>query len=217
MSAVKKRSTKPVAASTSATAAKLPEPLAQCLALLKVIQSKGDAAAFLYPVDWETYGLHDYPQIIKTPMDLGTVQSRLESGKYGHPDQFAKDVRLVWKNAMDYNRPDSDIHAKADKLRRLFERRFAKIKKGGKRKRDGTEVQVTRVDQTRFAQLAASLQSEDLGVVIDMIQKECPEALNEEDEEDVEIEIANLDAQTLRSLIDFAESRVANTIKAKVK
>lgn len=48
----------------------------QCLSLLKAISSKADAAAFLEPVDWERFGLTDYPKIITNPMDLGTVQVR---------------------------------------------------------------------------------------------------------------------------------------------
>ncbi len=108
------------------------------------------------------------------------MQANLESGKYATPDNFAKDMRLVWKNAMTYNMPNSDIYATAEKLKKLFDRRFSKVKKavGGKRKRDGEQV-VTRADQTRFATLASSLSSEELGTLVDMLQKECPEALNE--------------------------------------
>lgn len=43
------------------------------------------------------------------------------------PDLFAKDVRLVWRNAMTYNRPDSDIYLNAERLKKLFERQFAKV------------------------------------------------------------------------------------------
>lgn len=104
----------------------------------------------LWVVCREFYGLTDYPEIIKKPMDLGTIQVRaqvasnepfnmflavqkkLEEGKYNTPDKFAADVRLVWKNAMTYNRPDSDIYSTADKLSKVFERKFAKIKGANK-------------------------------------------------------------------------------------
>ena len=55
----------------------------------------------------------------------------MDEGKYLTPEKFATDVRLVWKNAMTYNRPDSEIYITADKLSKLFERKFAKIKKTG--------------------------------------------------------------------------------------
>ena len=34
------------------------------------------AAPFLEPVRWEEWGLHDYPKVIKQPMDLGLVMVR---------------------------------------------------------------------------------------------------------------------------------------------
>ncbi len=133
-------------------------------------------------------------------------------------EQFAKDVRLIWRNAMTYNRPDSDIYCTADKFKRLFDRRFSKISKtsGIKRRREH-ETQVSRVDQTRFANTASALSSEDLGVLIDMIQKDCPEALNEDDNEDVEIEIGAIDGTTLLTLITFAENCLNNSKKKKVQ
>jgi hypothetical protein len=53
---------------------KLDETLSQCAQLLKILQGKTEASPFLEPVDWEFYGLTDYPEIIKNPMDLGTIQ-----------------------------------------------------------------------------------------------------------------------------------------------
>ncbi len=67
---------KRIKSSTSASTVKLSEPLNQCLAILKVIMAKNDAVAFLEPVDWQGFGLTDYPEIIKHPMDLGTIQVR---------------------------------------------------------------------------------------------------------------------------------------------
>lgn len=50
-----------------------------------------------------------------------------------------------------------------------------------------------------------------------MLQKDCPEALNEEDEEELEIEINNIDAVTLQNLNKFAEQCVAASKKKKAK
>jgi hypothetical protein len=44
-------------------------------------------------------GCTDYYQVIKTPMDLGTVKKRLDDGSYESPDAFAAEVRLIWANA----------------------------------------------------------------------------------------------------------------------
>jgi hypothetical protein len=40
---------------------------------------RASAVPFLEPVRWEEWGLHDYPKIIKNPMDLGTVKVRLRT------------------------------------------------------------------------------------------------------------------------------------------
>ena len=50
------------------------EELDHCKSLLKTIMDMHGATAFLDPVDWKALGLTDYPQIIKTPMDLGTIK-----------------------------------------------------------------------------------------------------------------------------------------------
>ncbi len=70
----KKKTKAPIAAPPNV---KLSEPMTQCLALLKAMMAKAEAAPFLEPVDWKSFGLVDYPTIIKTPMDLGTVLVRI--------------------------------------------------------------------------------------------------------------------------------------------
>jgi bromodomain-containing factor 1 len=62
------------AKTSSSPQASLSEPMQQAQQVLKFLQSKPDASPFLEPVDWELYGLTDYPEIITHPMDLGTVQ-----------------------------------------------------------------------------------------------------------------------------------------------
>lgn len=42
--------------------------------LIDVLASDPNAEAFLAPVEWEELELHDYPTIVKNPMDLGTVK-----------------------------------------------------------------------------------------------------------------------------------------------
>lgn len=73
------------------------------------IMSKSESYAFREPVDWKGLGLLDYPQIIKHPMDLGTIKSKLESNQYENVEQAAADIRLVWSNCMLYNRDGSEV------------------------------------------------------------------------------------------------------------
>ena len=45
-----------------------------------IAATRGHANAFLFkaPVQWEKLGLHTYPDIVKTPMDLSTIGKKLE-------------------------------------------------------------------------------------------------------------------------------------------
>ncbi|KAJ8000138.1 hypothetical protein DPEC_G00201730 [Dallia pectoralis] len=61
--------------------------------------------AFNKPVDVEE--VPDYITVIKQPMDLSTVLSKIDLHKYVTAREFVHDVDLIWKNALEYN-PDSD-------------------------------------------------------------------------------------------------------------
>lgn len=43
-------------------------------------------------------GLHDYHDIIKRPMDLGTVKRKMDARLYADPEEFASDVRQIFIN-----------------------------------------------------------------------------------------------------------------------
>lgn len=45
----------------------------------------------------------DYYQIIKHPMDFGTIRNKIKKGDYHHPDEYRIDMNLVFQNAMTYN------------------------------------------------------------------------------------------------------------------
>jgi hypothetical protein len=74
---------------------------------------------FREPVDWQSLGLFDYPQVIKKPMDLGLVKKKVNEGKYKTIHEAADDVRLIWKNCMTYNADGSDFYNLAQ-VRRFY-------------------------------------------------------------------------------------------------
>ncbi|XP_012278663.1 bromodomain-containing protein 4 isoform X2 [Orussus abietinus] len=109
---------------------KLSEALKSCNEILKELFSKkhsGYAWPFYKPVDAELLGLHDYHDIIKKPMDLGSVKTKMDSREYKTAQEFADDVRLIFTNCYKYNPPDHDVVAMARKLQDVFEMRYAKI------------------------------------------------------------------------------------------
>jgi hypothetical protein len=71
--------------------------------------AKPESYAFRAPVDWKGLGLLDYPEVVKKPMDLGTVKNKLETAQYQTVEEVAADIRLVWSNCMLYNRDGSEV------------------------------------------------------------------------------------------------------------
>ncbi|XP_010915598.1 transcription factor GTE4 isoform X2 [Elaeis guineensis] len=98
-----------------------------CAALLSKMMKHKHGWVFNSPVDVKALGLHDYFSIIKHPMDLGTVKSRLCTNWYKSPREFAEDVRLTFRNAMTYNPEGQDVHIMAKQLSQIFEERWPAI------------------------------------------------------------------------------------------
>ncbi|XP_006816883.1 bromodomain-containing protein 3-like, partial [Saccoglossus kowalevskii] len=109
---------------------KLSVQLKYCNGIIKELYSKkhsGYAWPFYKPVDANLLGLHDYHDIIKYPMDLGTVKRKLETRDYTNANDIAADVRAIFTNCYKYNPPDHDVVAMARKLQDVFEMKFAKM------------------------------------------------------------------------------------------
>ncbi|KAL4586356.1 hypothetical protein LXL04_010992 [Taraxacum kok-saghyz] len=95
-----------------------------CSTLLEKLMKHKHGWVFNKPVDPLALGLHDYFDIIKHPMDLETVKSRLDKNWYNSPMEFAEDVRLTFHNAMTYNPKGQDVHAMAELLLNLFQEKW---------------------------------------------------------------------------------------------
>ncbi|CAK7328257.1 unnamed protein product [Dovyalis caffra] len=101
----------------------------QCETLLKRLMSHPHGWIFNHPVDIVKLNIPDYYTIIKNPMDLGTIKSKIASGAYSSPLEFMADVRLTFQNAMVYNPQGSDAYVMADTLSKFFEIRWKTIEK----------------------------------------------------------------------------------------
>ncbi|XP_039058847.1 transcription factor GTE4-like isoform X2 [Hibiscus syriacus] len=99
----------------------------RCSSLLERLMKHKHGWVFNNPVDVEGLGLHDYYSVIKHPMDLGTVKSRLGKNWYKSPREFAEDVRLTFQNAMTYNPKGQDVNVMAEQLSKIFEGKWASI------------------------------------------------------------------------------------------
>lgn len=101
----------------------------QCEGLLKKLMTHPHGWVFNKPVDVVVLKIPDYFNVIKNPMDLGTIKEKLSSGKYSSLLEFVADVRLTFANAMTYNPPGNDVHIMADVLSKFFELRWKPIEK----------------------------------------------------------------------------------------
>ena len=118
----------PPAAPTKETE-QTPEQRAACLGacdgVLKYLLRHKHAAWFADPVDPVGMGIPHYAEIIKTPMDFGTIKGKYKGGRYASAEAFAADVRLVFRNATTFNTgADEPVHVAAVQLGAKFEERF---------------------------------------------------------------------------------------------
>lgn len=76
---------------------------------------------FLAPVDPVALNIPDYHKIIKKPMDLGTVESKLKQGEYENFKEFEADVRLIFSNCYKFNPPGNVVHLAGKEIEQLFD------------------------------------------------------------------------------------------------
>jgi len=107
---------------------RLPLYITKCMDLLKEMQKHPQGAYFLEPVDDIKLGIPDYKLIIQKPMDFSTINQKLQSIQYENSEQFAFDMRLVFRNAITYNQlRDHPVHIAARELSVKFEERYRVI------------------------------------------------------------------------------------------
>ncbi|KAG7393727.1 hypothetical protein PHYPSEUDO_004490 [Phytophthora pseudosyringae] len=106
------------------------EPLVGCEIVRQTLYMQNNSGPFNFPVDMSLKGLEDYAQLIKNPMDLGTIKKKIDSGGYEGPDgyeKFAEDIRLVWDNAVLYNGEESEVGRAALALSDVFEQDYERF------------------------------------------------------------------------------------------
>lgn len=96
----------------------------KCLEVLKILQSHQHGWVFNSPVDPVELGLPDYFEVIKKPMDLGTIRKRLENGCYHDLKEFEGHCHLTFDNAMLYNPQGSVVYNMAEEMKTKFAHDF---------------------------------------------------------------------------------------------
>ena len=105
----------------------LSESMRKCLKILSNLKKHQFVFPFLKPVDPIALQVPDYFDIVKEPMDLGTVERNLRNGVYATPSQFSSDVRKIWNNSFLYNAKGSDIYHMTISMSNYFEKLFSEV------------------------------------------------------------------------------------------
>ncbi len=78
----------------------------QCQNVLKLLNNHSSSWPFKKPVNLEE--VPDYTDHIKHPMDLETMDKRLETREiYVNKESFRRDLQLIFDNAKSYNKPNT--------------------------------------------------------------------------------------------------------------
>lgn len=69
-----------------------------------------ESLPFRTPVDPVALDIPDYFDIVKKPMDLSTIKSKLDNGSYTDPWHYVDDVWLMFENAWLYNQEGTQVY-----------------------------------------------------------------------------------------------------------
>ncbi|PKI83009.1 hypothetical protein MVES_002777 [Malassezia vespertilionis] len=83
----------------------VPLQMKKVRAVLQAIKKTKEAAIFLRPIDPVLDGAPTYYDEIKHPMDLGTMERKLNEGAYNVMGDFAADMRCMLANCRQFNPP----------------------------------------------------------------------------------------------------------------
>lgn len=77
--------------------------------LLDEVAKNSHAWPFLRPVS--RHEVPDYYKVIKNPMDLAKIKSKLNTGNYSTNGEVMKDIQLIFANCEKYNQSESEIYS----------------------------------------------------------------------------------------------------------
>ncbi|KAI8824805.1 Bromodomain-containing protein, partial [Fimicolochytrium jonesii] len=97
-----------------------------CTQLINELMKHGSAWPFQMPVDPVAAGAPDYFDVIKQPMDLSTVNSKLNTRQYHDVQQFADDIQLMLNNCFIYNPHNNHVHQLGKSLDSFFSLQLSK-------------------------------------------------------------------------------------------
>jgi hypothetical protein len=173
--------------------------------------SRHESQVFREPVNWKELGLFDYRDIVKNPMDLGTIKTKIENNKYSKIDEIAEDIRLVWYNCMLYNRDGSEYYHLADKFAKGFEHAYTVLR----RMEDTSHLDINRMptleEKMSLSHDLFKIGNNEIARALTIIETSCPGALSRKvSSDEVLINVDALTPSTFHEVNSFVMSCILN-------
>ena len=189
------------------------EDITKLQKIFTVLESDPQAIDFLEPVDYIGLNILDYPDIIKHPMDLGTVKKNLLNKVYNTFQEFLSDIDLIWKNCKTYNMQGSEIVKMSNHCEKVFKKQMEKLfknynanNKKEKDKNNHNENVLSMNEKISLTEKIRILSSDGLTQIVNIITKECPKGIENIDSEKLQIKIDLLDHKTYDLLMECIEN-----------
>ncbi|KAI0314993.1 Bromodomain-containing protein, partial [Amylostereum chailletii] len=106
---------------------------------VRTLKKLKDANPFKAPVDPIALNIPHYFQVIKSPMDLSTVEKKLTASNPARPDtnplapryltaeDFISDVRLIFSNSVTFNGPEHPVTQMGKRVEAVFDKQIKQL------------------------------------------------------------------------------------------
>ncbi|KAF9948419.1 hypothetical protein BGZ72_009665 [Mortierella alpina] len=101
--------------------------LRQCHKVWRKMVKHKSSIRFRMPVDPIAENIPNYFEIVKRPMDLSTIKSNLDNGKYAKMQEFEDDVRLMLSNCAKFNPVGTMVYNEGQELEAVFDSAWADV------------------------------------------------------------------------------------------
>lgn len=87
-----------------------PERRQFCLRLVSKLKAHKSSWPFRQPVDPINQGVPNYLQVVKEPMDLRTIEKKINFGRYEHVAEFHADINKIFLNSYKFNPKETNYY-----------------------------------------------------------------------------------------------------------
>lgn len=91
------------------------------------LKRSSHATFFKDPVDPVKLGIPNYPNVVKNPMDLSTMEKKLKANQYSSVNDVVNDFEAIINNSVIFNGPDHAVSQEGFKLKASFDKQMARL------------------------------------------------------------------------------------------